>query len=125
MYFHYIKTDILPCGVRIDTCIKYHRITGKGDPKDPYVHEWAGRKAEIHAEHFLDEQIKQIERSGRLMDRKPLTVAPYDAELFGHWWFEGPRWLDHLIRKTAARQDVMRLVTPCDYLSELPINQTY
>ncbi|PYS19128.1 MAG: DUF1957 domain-containing protein [Acidobacteria bacterium] len=120
----YIKPYILPSGVRIDTGIKYHRITGKGDPKDPYVPEWAERKAEIHAEHFLDEQIKQIECSGRLMDRKPLTVAPYDAELFGHWWFEGPRWLDHLIRKTAARQDVIRLVTPSDYLSEHPVNQT-
>ena len=37
------------------------------------------------------------------MDRPPLIVAPYDAELFGHWWFEGPQFLEFLIRKAALR----------------------
>jgi starch synthase len=58
------------------------------------------------------------------MDRKPLAVAPYDAELFGHWWFEGPRWLDHLIRKSAGRTDSIRLITLSEYLREYPMNQT-
>src|SRR5438132_12213173 len=93
-----------------DTGIKYHRITGKADHKEPYVPEWAERKAEIHAEHFLDERVKQIGRLENLMDRSPLIVAPYDAELFGHWRFEVPRWLDHLIRKIALRRDTIRLV---------------
>ena len=29
-----------------------------------------------------------------------MIVAPYDAELYGHWWFEGPDWINYLIRKT-------------------------
>ncbi len=33
------------------------------------------------------------------MDRKPIVVAPYDAELFGHWWFEGPWFLDEVVRQ--------------------------
>ena len=37
------------------------------------------------------------------MDRKPLILAPYDAELFGHWWWEGPTWLEYLMRKTAGQ----------------------
>jgi 1,4-alpha-glucan branching enzyme len=119
----YVRPYILADGTCVNTGIKYHRITGKGDHKEPYVREWAERKAEIHAEHFLAERTKQIDRLGNLMDRSPLVVVPYDAELFGHWWFEGPRWLDHLIRKIAA-QDAIRLVTLSEYLKEYPVNQT-
>ena len=111
-------------GARIDTGIKYHRITGKGDRKEPYVAEWAERKAEMHATHFLAERIKQADHLRNVMDRTPLVVAPYDAELFGHWWFEGPRWLEHLIRKVAAAQDTIRLVTLSEYLNEYPVNQS-
>ena len=28
----------------------------------------------------------------RALDFDPIVVAPFDAELFGHWWFEGPRF---------------------------------
>jgi 1,4-alpha-glucan branching enzyme len=120
----YIRPYILPDDVRVDTGIKYFRITGKGSHKDPYVPEWAERKAEIHAEHFIAERLKQFERLASFMDRKPIVVAPYDAELFGHWWFEGPLWLNHLIRKTAAPGRGIRLVTPAEYLDEFPVNQS-
>ena len=46
-------------------------------------------------------------------------VAPYDAELFGHWWFEGPDFLDVLMR-TAAGQGV-ETVTLSGYLAATPI----
>ena len=54
--------------------------------------------------------------SGMFKDRKPIIVAPYDAELFGHWWFEGPDWLNFLIRKIACDQETIRLITPTEYL---------
>ena len=44
------------------------------------------------------------------MDRPPLIVSPYDAELFGHWWYEGPMFLDFLIRKIHYDQDDVKLV---------------
>src|SRR5262249_11780488 len=44
--------------------------------------------------------------------------------LFGHWWFEGPLWLDHVIRKIATREHTIRLVKLSEYLSEYPVNQT-
>jgi len=52
------------------------------------------------------------------MDRDPLVVAPYDAELFGHWWFEGPVFLEELFRE-AARSG-LSLVTPVDDLQDWP-----
>jgi 1,4-alpha-glucan branching enzyme len=57
------------------------------------------------------------------MDRPPLIVAPYDAELFGHWWYEGPEWLNFLIRKTAFEQETIRLITPSEYLALHPGGQ--
>ena len=52
-----------------------------------------------------------------------MIVSPYDAELYGHWWFEGPQFLKYLIEKIHYDQDVIRLATPIDYLREYPENQ--
>ncbi len=114
----YLRPYIHRDGIRIDTGFKYYRITGKGDYKEPYVPEWAERKAESHAAHFLAERQKQVARLAAMMDRKPVVVAPYDAELFGHWWFEGPRWLDYLIRKIALEQDTVRLAALSECLEK-------
>lgn len=119
----YIRPYIHRDGIRIDTGMKYFRITGKGEYKEVYVPERAQQKAEIHAEDFLLNRTKQVEYFVSVMDRKPLVVAPYDAELFGHWWFEGPLWLNSLIRKIARHQKTIRLITLSEYLEEYPINQ--
>jgi 1,4-alpha-glucan branching enzyme len=121
--FDYIKPYIHRDGIRIDTGIKYYRITGKTDYKEVYVPEWAERKVEIHAANFTFNRGKQIEYLCSVMDRRPIVVAPYDAELFGHWWFEGPRWLDYVIRKIASEQATIRLITLSEYLEEYPVNQ--
>ena len=47
----------------------------------------------------------------------------YDAELFGHWWYEGPDFLEFLFRKIHYDQKDLRLVTPSEYLAENPNNQ--
>lgn len=119
----YIGPYIHRDGIRLDTGIKYYRITGKESRKEPYVPEWAEQKAASHARHFLAERIEQVRSLAPSMDRKPVVVAPYDAELFGHWWFEGPRWLDYLIRGIALDQSTIRLVTLSEYLDEYPVNQ--
>jgi 1,4-alpha-glucan branching enzyme len=119
----YIGPYVDPIGTRINTGIKYYRITGKTEKKEPYVREAALRKAEIHAGNFMFNREKQIEYLASLMDRPPIIVAPYDAELFGHWWYEGPEWLDFLIRKIAKEQKIYTTCTASDYLAEHPKNQ--
>ncbi len=121
--YDYIKPYIHPSGIRIGTGIKYHRITGKTHDKQPYDRGRALRKAAIHAGNFMFNRERQIEYLASVMDRKPIVVAPYDAELFGHWWFEGPEWLDYLIRKATYDQNVFKLVTPSDYLNVYTRNQ--
>ncbi len=119
--FDYIKPYIHRDGIRTATGIKYYRITGT-DRKEPYVREWALEKAAEHAGNFLFNRERQVEYlSG--MGRKPVVVAPYDAELFGHWWFEGPEWIDFLVRKIAFDSKSVQMVTPSDYLREYRVNQ--
>ena len=110
-------------GIRSNTGIKYYRITGKTADKEPYVRAWAVEKAAVHAGNFMFNREKQIEHLSSVMDRCPVIVAPYDAELFGHWWFEGPEWIDFLVRKVAFDQRTFRLITPSEYLDLYPINQ--
>ncbi len=123
--YDYIKPYLHRDGVRRNLGIKYHRVTGKIDlgQKEYYAPEWAARKAAIHAEHFLSSRKDQALRLESIMDRKPIIVSPYDAELFGHWWFEGPQFLNHLIRKIHLEESNIRLATPLDYLAEFPENQ--
>ncbi|MGO0121905.1 glycoside hydrolase family 57 protein [Desulfothermobacter acidiphilus] len=121
--YDYIKDFIHPDGIRVATGLKYYRITGNTERKEPYRPEWARNKAQLHAGNFLFNREHQIRYLSRFLDRPPLIVAPYDAELFGHWWFEGPQWLDFLVRKIAQEQEVIELVTPSDYLQRHPCNQ--
>ncbi|MCG8429554.1 MAG: DUF1957 domain-containing protein [Candidatus Omnitrophica bacterium] len=121
--FEYIRPYIHPDGIRINTGIKYFRITGPGTHKEPYVPERAREAAAGHAGNFMFNRQKQVEYLFRMADRKPIVVSPYDAELFGHWWYEGPLWLDFLIRKVACDQDELRMITPSEYLLENPRQQ--
>jgi len=120
--YEYIKPYIHPDGVRINTGIKYYRITGSED-KQPYNPHIARDKAAAHAGNFMFNREKQVEYLFDFMKKKPMILSPYDAELFGHWWYEGPSWLDFLIRKIAFDQKTIRMITPSEYLYENPRNQ--
>ena len=115
--YDYIRPYINGDGIRINTGIKYYKITGQGNNKEAYLPEAAREKTAEHAGNFMFNREKQIEHlSGRMGGRKPMLVAPYDAELYGHWWYEGPQWLDFLIRKVRYDQSTFKLITPGDYL---------
>jgi len=121
--YEYIKDYILPDGKRINTGIKYYRITGKTNDKQPYNPEWAKNKADAHAGNFMFNREKQIEFLSGEMDRSPIIVCPYDAELFGHWWYEGPYWIYSLFKKIHFDQNIFKLITLSEYMTENPIMQ--
>ena len=73
--------------------------------------------ADSHAGHFMNERREQIESLRRVLDVDPIVVAPFDAELFGHWWFEGPEWLELFIRKAVYDQNTFELTTPGRYVN--------
>lgn len=114
--------EFLSDGLRKNIGIKYYRVTGKvglGD-KQPYDRQRARAKAAVHAQHFLENRQQQIRRAAAGMDQPPIVVSPYDAELFGHWWFEGPDFLNFLFRKMHHDQDVVRAITPPEFLDRYP-----
>ncbi len=118
-YLHEVIPNI---GHRRNTGIKYHRITGT-QHKELYNRGWAMGAADSHAANFLQNRERQIAHLRSVLPVEPIVLSPFDAELFGHWWFEGPEFLDLFLRKAAYDQQVFRLTTPSIYLSENPTLQ--
>jgi 1,4-alpha-glucan branching enzyme len=118
----YIAPYILDGKTRINTGIKYHRVTGKDLPKALYDPHRALAKARLHAEDFIQQRQSQIVALSAEMDEPPIIVAPYDAELFGHWWFEGPHWLESVLRLSSESDNGIQTVSCGDYLDlHLPL----
>src|SRR5258708_4809086 len=126
--YEYIKPYLQATGDRKNVGIKYYRITGNValGAKQPYHPEAARAKADEHAGNFLFNRTKQVEFLCNAFGESgppPIIISPYAAELYGHWWYEGPIFVDPHIRRAARDQDVLRLQSPVDYLSEHPEQQ--
>jgi len=121
--YDYVRPYLHGDGRRSNLGIKYHRITGPTNHKEPYSFERATEKAALHAGNFMFNREKQVEYLNGLLGRPPVIVAPYDAELFGHWWYEGPQFLNFLLRKIAFDQRTVAAITPSEYLDRFPVNQ--
>ncbi len=119
----YLAPYILDGKTRINTGIKYHRVTGEGQPKDIYQPKLALAKAQQHAQDFIGKRQQQIGQLNASMDRKPIIIAPYDAELFGHWWFEGPLWLEQVLCLASDPANAVQTVSCGDYLKMQPSQQ--
>jgi 1,4-alpha-glucan branching enzyme len=111
---------ILDGTTRVNTGIKYHRVTGGGRPKEIYNPRQAKAKAYQHARDFIERRLGQIGRLNAAMERSPIIVAPYDAELFGHWWFEGPYWLECVLRLAADSAGSVRTIGCSGFLKRHP-----
>ncbi len=122
--YDYVKPYLHEDGVRRNMGIKYYAITDKkADVKKVYDPEAAKNRAKDHANNFIENRERQVEYLSQYMkDRKPIVVSPYDAELYGHWWYEGPDFLEEVFR-AAARSDIIGTITPFGYLQETPKNQ--
>ena len=116
----YLKPHLHSDGQRRHLGLKYYRITGRNvsqQNKVPYTPKLAREKTAENATHFLGERIKQAhELRAKFDGRRPLVLSPYDAELFGHWWYEGPQFLDFLFRQLHWDQDEIEAITPGDFL---------
>lgn len=122
----YLKPHLHKDAARRHLGLKYHRITGRdvtGDNKQPYLPAVARAKAAEDAADFVGKRIDQAYRLRETFGgQTPLVVAPYDAELYGHWWFEGPQFLDFVFRELHFKSSEVQAVTPGDFLdSGVPI----
>ena len=119
--YEYIKPYIMPNGQRKNTGIKYHKITSPQielSDKALYDPYWARKKAAEHAGNFMYNLEQQVGNLEAIMQRAPIVVSPYDAELFGHWWYEGPWFIDYLFRKAWYDQNIFDMVHLAEYLQD-------
>jgi 1,4-alpha-glucan branching enzyme len=118
--YEYVKPYLHEDGIRRNLGIKYHRITGKVDlsHKDFYDPNAATLMVNQHAGNFLFNRKHQLLHVGSTIDTTPVLLAPYDAELFGHWWFEGPAFLKALFENAVHFEDVFKFSTPSEVLDE-------
>jgi 1,4-alpha-glucan branching enzyme len=101
--------------------LKLWRVSGPsvdlGD-KQPYNPEAASDRARGHAEHFA--HLLAGIAAGQTQSREGVIVAPFDTELFGHWWFEGPDFLGDMYRSLVRQQQVISPATGSRHLREHP-----
>jgi 1,4-alpha-glucan branching enzyme len=86
--------------------------------KQPYIPLPARERAVAHAEDFVGRLRRHL--APRLPDT--VVVAAYDTELFGHWWYEGPVWLETVLRRLAEAPD-LRPTTLAAHLARHPVTQ--
>lgn len=101
--------------------LKLWRVSAPGSDlgqKQPYDPAGALDRARVHAGHFAG--LLEELAGGAAADRGSVIVAPFDTELFGHWWFEGPDFLGNVYREVARRRGAIRPTTAAQHLAEHP-----
>lgn len=112
----YIKPYIHEPEVRVFTGFKYWAVTGKTNEKKVYNIVKANEKVALH----VDNLIYHIKRKGMMLDT--LTENGgffnlcFDAELFGHRWYEGIQFLEGVLRK--AKDENIELTTPISVVND-------
>lgn len=98
----YLGDYFLAAGTHIETGLKYYRITGSEDKK--VYRPWnALRLVEDHARLFVANREATVSSLLPNMDGNKVSIlCPYDAELFGHWWFEGPLFIEKMFERAAS-----------------------
>jgi 1,4-alpha-glucan branching enzyme len=102
--------------------LRYHKITDNKLPlpsKDPYHPDDTFAKLYEHSQHFAA-TVKQVLGEYKHFSGRPgVCVASFDAELFGHWWFEGINFLRDVIF-TLSRDPAIKLATAEEALQQHP-----
>jgi 1,4-alpha-glucan branching enzyme len=101
--------------------LKLWRVSAPGSDlgaKHAYRPDAAANRAREHAEHFAD--LLTTIAAEHDTARDDVIVAPFDTELFGHWWFEGPDFVAAAYRALARWHDGLRPVTGTGHLADRP-----
>ncbi|NOZ92979.1 MAG: glycoside hydrolase family 57 protein [Dictyoglomi bacterium] len=100
-----------------ETGLRYWRITDKNldlGYKDVYHPEWADGKLRLHAKDFVSKVEDVLWEYEKKYGAGGYVLTAFDTELFGHWWFEGPKFLYHMIKSMVSSG--IDVVSPSDYL---------
>ncbi|MBI5528841.1 MAG: DUF1957 domain-containing protein [Deltaproteobacteria bacterium] len=84
-----------------DGGLRYWRVTDRHtglEKKQPYDAAAALAKAKEHAAHYVTIIRSRLDAYAAAHGRPGTMIAPFDTELFGHWWFEGPAFMTEVLR---------------------------
>ena len=109
--FHKIRW---PGGLKLWRVSFPHSDLGAKRPYDPSA---ALAQVAMHGSHFAS-LLASVQRSGDGA-ADGVIAAPFDTELFGHWWFEGVDFLGSVYRNLGDRPGV-RAVTASEHLRQHP-----
>ena len=87
------------------TGLKPARVTGRNVPSDakaPYDPERADHAVDGHVADFVEVVRRRLIAESERIGRPAHVIAAFDTELFGHWWYEGPVWLERVLRALPA-----------------------
>jgi len=99
--------------------LRFWRVTHpKSDLADKrvYVPERASERARTHAGHFTEIVAGALARHAQEAGHPGVLCSPFDTELFGHWWYEGPQWLEQVFRHLDAQG--VEAVTASAYVAQ-------
>ena len=123
LQWDYIKPYVHEPEVRSFTGFKYYAVTGDTADKVVYDMKKASERASSHARNFIYHVQGRTKGLKALIEMDPVYTVSFDAELFGHWWYEGVQWIEDLVRLVAQTDDIS-LITPTDFIKTKPIVQT-
>jgi 1,4-alpha-glucan branching enzyme len=110
--FHARPSEATP----FELAFKPYAVTGQG-VKVPYEAAVAEHHAARDAVDFLRKAALVLEASEA---PRPIATVAFDAELFGHWWWEGPQFLAALLEAAVRKDSAVGLDTPTSYLATDP-----
>ena len=113
----YLREYLGESGQRQFTGLKYFRSSRDGNDSEIYDPELASRALEEHSVRFISSRGAQLAGLEGEGVENPIVVCAFDADLFGHWWYEGTGFLEKVFRKAAKRAD-FAFTTPGAYLAE-------
>jgi 1,4-alpha-glucan branching enzyme len=106
--------------------LRYWKITDRKSglgSKDLYYPDDVPSKIHEHVQHFCGQVKRRLYEYRSRTGKNGVVVACFDSELFGHWWFEGPRFLGDVLLTLNADPDV-DLCTSQEYLqSHQPVRR--
>ena len=85
----------------LGSMLRYWRVTdNKTDMmyKLLYHPDWIYEKIDLQANHFIHHIENTINFNKKLTGKFGTLCTPFDTELFGHWWFEGPEFIRAVLR---------------------------
>ena len=93
---------------------RYWSVTDRSvglDGKQPYRPEEAEARAVTDGRAFARHIERTVAEYRNSTGREGTICLPFDTELFGHWWHEGPTFLATLLRELGERGNVVPRTT--------------